>query len=60
MRVLVLLALLQEDQNEEKKEKEMWNVDIRLNEINCSSFLELFHAYTHTDAQTNTHTLFLV
>ena len=56
MRVLVLLALLQEDQNEEKKEKEMWNVDIRLNEINCSSFLELFHAYTHTDAQTNAQT----
>ena len=56
MRVLVLLALLQEDQNEEKKEKEMWNVDIRLNEINCSSFLELFHAYTHTDAQTNVQT----
>lgn len=53
MRVLVKVALLlQEDLNEEK-EKEMWNVDIRLNEINCSSFLELFHAYTHTDAQTN-------
>ena len=53
MRVIVKVALLlQEDLNEEK-EKEMWNVDIRLNEINCSSFLELFHAYTHTDAQTN-------
>ena len=51
----MLQALLQEDQNEEKKEKEMWNVDIRLNEINCSSFLELFHAYKHTDAQTNVH-----
>ena len=38
-----------------KKKKEMWNVDIRLNEINCSSFLELF-THTHTDAQTNTHT----